>query len=93
MAKSKNLTQDQLDHLDTFCNDFISAGEDLKTYLDEVISKRNDGYSIVAALKEKISEVQIKVSKLSDVAESNKWDLLIDDDEEIEIDFSDEDDE
>lgn len=80
MAKSKVLTQDQLDQLDTFCSDFIEAGDELKTYLEEVISKRNDGYSVVVSLREQITTLQDKIYKLSNIAENNKWELLEDED-------------
>lgn len=79
MAKNKKLTQDQLDQLDGLCEDFIVAGDDLMSYIDEVISKRNDGYSVVTALKKTIVNLQEKISKLTDVAESNDWDSLCDD--------------
>lgn len=79
MAKNKKLTQDQLDQLDGLCEDYIIAGDELMSYIDEVISKRNDGYSVVTALKKTIINLQEKISKLTDVAESNDWDSLGDD--------------
>jgi len=79
MAKNKKLTQDQLDQLDGLCEDFIVAGDDLMAYMDEVISKSNDGYSTVTALKKTINNLQEKIGKLTDVAESNDWDSLSDD--------------
>ena len=82
MAKSKVLTQDQLDQLDTFCSNFIESGDELKTYLEEVISKRNDGYGIVRSIREQITTLQDKIFKLSQVVETNNWDELDDDEEE-----------
>lgn len=81
MAKSKVLTQDQLDQLDTFCSNFIESGDELKTYLEEVISKRNDGYGIVRSIREQITTLQDKIFKLSQVVETNNWDELDDDEE------------
>lgn len=89
MAKSKVLTQDQLDQLDTFCSNFIESGDELKTYLEEVISKRNDGYSVVYAIREQVSKLQDKIFKLSQVAESNTWDDLEDEGSYSDHDYSD----
>lgn len=93
MAKSKKLTEDQLNTLDMFCNDYCLASDDLINYIDEVIGKKNDGYIIVSKLKESIKELQEKIGKLVDVAETNDWELLEDEDEEyIDPDDDDSDD-
>ena len=80
MARSKKLTEDQLNTLDMFCNDYCTAGDDLINYIDEVIGKKNDGYIIVAGLKDSIKQLQNKISILADVAENNNWELLEDED-------------
>ena len=79
MARSKKLTQDQLDHLDTLCEDYIIAGDDLKAYLEEIITKRNDGYVVIKTLNTLMDKLQDKISKLSEVAETGDWDSLLDD--------------
>jgi len=79
MARSKKLTQDQLDQLDTLCEDYIIAGDDLKAYLEEIITKRSDGYVVIKTLNTLINKLQDKISTLSEIAESGDWDSLLDD--------------
>lgn len=93
MAKSKRLTEDQLTSLDLFCNDYCIASDELINYIDEVISKKNDGYIIVSKLKESIKELQEKICKLADAAESNDWSSLEDEDDGDYISGEDDDDE
>ena len=78
MTNNKVLTQDQIDQLDTFTADFIESGDDLKLYLEEIISKRNPGHGIVGSLCAQITTLQGKIYKLSHVAELNNWEVLAD---------------
>ena len=91
MARQKKLTEDQLDQLDTYCNDFIGASDELRSYLNDIITKSNDGYVIVNAIKAQMETLEETISKLSEVVESNNWEMYDnidieeeDDDEEFE---------
>ena len=88
MARQKKLTEDQLDQLDTYCNDFIGASDELRSYLNDIITKSNDGYIIVNAIKAQMETLEETISKLSEVVESNNWELYdnidIEDDEDDE---------
>ena len=91
MARQKKLTEDQLDQLDTYCNDFIGASDELRNYLNDIITKSNDGYVIVNAIKAQMESLEETISKLSEVVESNNWEMYDnidieeeDDDEEFE---------
>lgn len=88
MARQKKLTEDQLDQLDTYCNDFIGASDELRSYLNDIITKSNDGYVIVNAIKAQMETLEETISKLSEVVESNNWELYdnidIEDDEDDE---------
>ena len=75
MARQKKLTEDQLDQLDTYCNDFIGASDELRSYLNDIITKSNDGYVIVNAIKAQMETLEETISKLSEVVESNNWEL------------------
>ena len=88
MERQKKLTEDQLDQLDTYCNDFIGASDELRSYLNDIITKSNDGYVIVNAIKAQMETLEETISKLSEVVESNNWELYdnidIEDDEDDE---------
>lgn len=88
MARQKKLTEDQLDQLDTYCNDFIGASDELRSYLNDIITKSNDGYIIVNAIKAQMETLEETISKLSEVVESNNWELY--DNIDIEEDGDDE---
>lgn len=88
MARQKKITEDQLDQLDTYCNDFIGASDELRSYLNDIITKSNDGYIIVNAIKEQMSNLEETISKLSEVVGTNNWELY--DNIDIEDDGSDE---
>lgn len=75
MARQKKLTEDQLDELDTYCNDFISASDELRSYLNDIITKSNDGFIIVNAIKVQMENLEETISKLSEVVESNNWEV------------------
>lgn len=75
MARQKKLTEDQLDQLDTYCNDFIGASDELRSYLNDIITKSNDGYVIVNAIKAQMETLEETISKLSEVVESNNWEM------------------
>ena len=90
MARQKKITEDQLDQLDTYCNDFIGASDELRNYLNDIITKSNDGFIIVNAIKEQMSNLEETISKLSEVVETNNWELYdnIDiEDEDIDEEF------
>ena len=75
MARQKKLTEDQLDQLDTYCNDCIGASDELRNYLNDIITKSNDGYVIVNAIKAQMESLEETISKLSEVVESNNWEM------------------
>ena len=75
MARQKKLTEDQLDQLDTYCNDFIGASDELRSYLNDIITKSNDGYVIVNAIKAQMESLEETISKLSEVVETNNWEM------------------
>lgn len=75
MARQKKLTEDQLDQLDTYCNDFIGASDELRNYLNDIITKSNDGYVIVNAIKAQMESLEETISKLSEVVETNNWEM------------------
>lgn len=90
MARQKKITEDQLDQLDTYCNDFIGASDELRNYLNDIITKSNDGFIIVNAIKEQMSNLEETIAKLSEVVETNNWELYdnIDiEDEDIDEEF------
>jgi hypothetical protein len=92
MARQKKLTEDQIEQLDYLCSDFIIASEELREYLNDIITKSNDGYTIVNAIKTQMDALEDTVSKLSEVVETNNWEVY--DNIDIEDDGSeDEDDE
>lgn len=88
MARQKKITEDQLDQLDTYCNDFIGASDELRNYLNDIITKSNDGYIIVNAIKAQMETLEETISKLSEVVETNNWELY--DNIDIEEDGDDE---
>lgn len=84
MARQKKLTQDQIEQLDYLCNDFIIASEELREYLNDIIIKSNDGYVIVNAIKGQMDTLKDTISKLSEVVETNNWEVY----DNIDIDDS-----
>jgi repressor of nif and glnA expression len=86
MARQKKLTEDQIEQLDSYTSDFVIASEELRAYLNDIIAKSNDGYVIVNAIKLQMEGLEDIISKLSEVVETNKWELY----DNIDIDDSDE---
>lgn len=84
MARQKKLTQDQIEQLDYLCNDFIIASEELHEYINDIIIKSNDGYVIVNAIKGQMETLKDTISKLSEVVETNNWEVY----DNIDIDDS-----
>ena len=91
MARQKKLTEDQIEQLDSYASDFVIASEELRDYLNDIITKSNDGYVIVNAIKAQLENLEDTISKLSDVVETNNWEVY--DNIDIEDDGSDDDDE
>lgn len=89
MARQKKPTQDQLDQLDIYCNDYIGASDELRSYLNDIISKSNDGYVIVNAIKAQMESLEETIIKLSQVVERNNWEVY----DNIDIDDSGDDEE
>jgi len=88
MARQKKLTEDQIEQLDSYASDFVIASEELRDYLNDIITKSNDGYVIVNAIKTQLENLEDTISKLSDVVEANNWEMY--DDIDIEDDGSEE---
>jgi hypothetical protein len=91
MARQKKLTEDQIEQLDSYASDFVIASEELRDYLNDIITKSNDGYVIVNAIKTQLENLEDTISKLSDVVETNNWEVY--DNIDIEDDGSDDEDE
>lgn len=91
MARQKKLTEDQIEQLDSYASDFVIASEELRDYLNDIITKSNDGYVIVNAIKAQLENLEDTISKLSDVVETNNWEVY--DNIDIEDDGSDDEDE
>jgi ribosomal protein S13 len=91
MARQKKLTEDQIEQLDSYASDFVIASEELRDYLNDIITKSNDGYVIVNAIKAQLETLEDTISKLSDVVETNNWEVY--DNIDIEDDGSDDEDE
>jgi len=91
MARQKKLTEDQIEQLDSYASDFVIASEELRDYLNDIITKSNDGYVIVNAIKTQLETLEDTISKLSDVVETNNWEVY--DNIDIEDDGSDDEDE
>lgn len=89
MARQKKPTQDQLDQLDIYCNDYIGASDELRSYLNDIISKSNDGHVIVNAIKAQMESLEETIIKLSQVVERNNWEVY----DNIDIDDSGDDEE
>jgi hypothetical protein len=88
MARIKRLTDDQYEQLDIYCNDLVIASEELRNYLNDVISKSNHGYIIVNAIKKQMEKLEETIAKLPDVVMSNNWEVYdnIDVDDNTDID-------
>lgn len=86
MARQKKLTEDQIEQLDSYASDYVLASEELRFYLNDIISKSNDGYVIVNAIKAQLEGLEDTISKLSEVVETNTWEVY----DNIDIDDSDE---
>jgi hypothetical protein len=91
MARQKKLTEDQIEQLDSYASDFVIASEELRDYLNDIIKKSNDGYVIVNAIKAQLEGLEDTISKLSEVVETNNWEVY--DNIDIEDDGSDDEDE
>lgn len=90
MARQKKLTEDQIEQLDSYASDFVIASEELRDYLNDIITKSNDGYVIVNAIKAQLEGLEDTISKLSEVVETNNWEVY--DNIDIEDDGSSEED-
>lgn len=91
MARQKKLTEDQIEQLDSYASDFVIASEELRDYLNDIVKKSNDGYVIVNAIKAQLEGLEDTISKLSEVVETNNWEVY--DNIDIEDDGSDDEDE
>lgn len=78
MYKSKQLTEDQIDMLETLSNDFIAVSDVLHSYLKEIV-KGNEDCDRLCTM---ITIVQDKVSVLTKTATENSWENLFESDEE-----------
>lgn len=78
MARQKKLTDDQIEQLDYYCNDFVSASDDLRSYLNDIINKSNGGYAIVNAIKIQLENIEDTIKKLPEVADTNNWEVYDD---------------
>lgn len=85
MARQKKLTEDQIEQLDYLCSDFIIASEEVREYLNDIITKSNDGHVIVNAIKAQMETLEDTISKLSEVVETNNWEVY----DDIDVEESD----